>query len=72
MRDVRIAQIYEGTNGIQALDLMGRKTVRSGGQLFKVFAGDVNAFVAEHEGNSALAEFLEPVKLAHGASDRRD
>ncbi|PWB30555.1 acyl-CoA dehydrogenase [Pseudomonas sp. SDI] len=44
VRDVRIAQIYEGTNGIQALDLLGRKVVADGGQSLGVFADEIRAF----------------------------
>ncbi|MEX5590563.1 acyl-CoA dehydrogenase family protein, partial [Pseudomonas urmiensis] len=41
VRDVRITQIYEGTNGIQALDLMGRKVVGSGGAFYRLFADEI-------------------------------
>ena len=44
VRDVRIAQIYEGTNGIQALDLLGRKVLADGGQALASFAAEVRAF----------------------------
>ncbi|WP_095162687.1 acyl-CoA dehydrogenase C-terminal domain-containing protein [Pseudomonas sp. Irchel 3F5] len=44
VRDVRIAQIYEGTNGIQALDLLGRKVVADGGQALAAFATQVRQF----------------------------
>ena len=44
VRDVRIAQIYEGTNGIQALDLLGRKVLADGGQALAGFAAEVRAF----------------------------
>jgi len=44
VRDVRIAQIYEGTNGIQALDLLGRKVIADGGQALASFAAEVRAF----------------------------
>ncbi|MGY0219839.1 acyl-CoA dehydrogenase C-terminal domain-containing protein [Endozoicomonadaceae bacterium StTr2] len=63
VRDVRIAQIYEGTNGIQALDLMGRKVVANGGQFFREFTGQMNAFMAEQE-SAEMAEFIEPLKAA--------
>jgi len=46
VRDVRIAQIYEGTNGIQALDLLGRKVLADGGQALACFAAEVRAFSA--------------------------
>ncbi|MEH6389295.1 acyl-CoA dehydrogenase C-terminal domain-containing protein [Pseudomonas profundi] len=60
VRDVRISQIYEGTNGIQALDLMGRKTVANGGAFFKVFAEEVKTFIADNQ-DQALAEFIQPL-----------
>ena len=44
VRDVRIAQIYEGTNGIQALDLLGRKVVANGGAALRQFTAEVRAF----------------------------
>ncbi|MGF6592143.1 acyl-CoA dehydrogenase C-terminal domain-containing protein [Pseudomonas sp. 2835] len=44
VRDVRIAQIYEGTNGIQALDLLGRKVVADGGQALAAFAMQIRQF----------------------------
>jgi alkylation response protein AidB-like acyl-CoA dehydrogenase len=46
VRDVRIAQIYEGTNGIQALDLLGRKVLADGGQALACFAAEVRSFSA--------------------------
>ena len=46
VRDVRIAQIYEGTNGIQALDLLGRKVVVNGGAALRQFTGEIRAFAA--------------------------
>ncbi|TBW09156.1 acyl-CoA dehydrogenase [Azotobacter chroococcum] len=45
VRDVRIAQIYEGTNGIQALDLLGRKVVANDGAALRLFAAEIRAFV---------------------------
>ncbi|RUO78158.1 acyl-CoA dehydrogenase [Idiomarina tyrosinivorans] len=48
VRDTRIAQIYEGTNGIQALDLLGRKVVGSQGQLLTPLLETLRAFVAEN------------------------
>ncbi|HHK2219276.1 TPA: acyl-CoA dehydrogenase C-terminal domain-containing protein [Pseudomonas aeruginosa] len=58
VRDVRIAQIYEGTNGIQALDLMGRKVVANGGLFLSIFSREVRAFAAG--ANAELAEFVTP------------
>ncbi|HWD34202.1 MAG TPA: acyl-CoA dehydrogenase C-terminal domain-containing protein [Pseudomonas sp.] len=62
VRDVRITQIYEGTNGIQALDLMGRKVVGSGGALYKLFADEIRHFTASAD--SDLAEFVKPLNAA--------
>jgi hypothetical protein len=62
VRDVRIALLYEGTNGIQANDLMGRKLMGSKGRLVRKFIDDAEAFCAEHEGNAALAEFIPVLK----------
>ena len=63
VRDVRIAQIYEGTNGIQALDLMGRKTVANGGAFFKVFADEIDGFIADN-GAAEMGEFVQPLQSA--------
>jgi len=64
MRDLKIAAIYEGTNGIQALDLLGRKVARKGGQMFMTFIQWMNEFIAEHKDSSqhALIESLETAK----------
>lgn len=59
VRDVRITQIYEGTNGIQALDLMGRKVVASGGAYYKLFSGEIRQFIAS--AGSELEEFAKPL-----------
>ncbi|WP_020411563.1 acyl-CoA dehydrogenase C-terminal domain-containing protein [Microbulbifer variabilis] len=63
VRDVRITQIYEGTNGIQALDLVGRKTVASGGALFELFAADVQKFIDSQVDREAMAEFVQPLAI---------
>ncbi|WP_437881915.1 acyl-CoA dehydrogenase C-terminal domain-containing protein [Pseudomonas sp. LRF_L74] len=62
VRDCRITQIYEGTNGIQALDLVGRKVVGSGGAYYKHFAEEIKAFT--DSADAALSEFVEPLKAA--------
>lgn len=46
VRDCRITQIYEGTNGIQSLDLVGRKVVGNGGIFYALFADEIKAFIA--------------------------
>ncbi|MFO7530766.1 MAG: acyl-CoA dehydrogenase C-terminal domain-containing protein [Marinobacter sp.] len=64
VRDCRITQIYEGTNGIQALDLMGRKVVGSQGKLYELFAQDVANFLEQNADNEHLHPFLEPLAAA--------
>jgi alkylation response protein AidB-like acyl-CoA dehydrogenase len=60
VRDCRIAQIYEGTNGIQAMDLIARKVAASNGQLMQVFIDEVNFYLAlEHP--EELSEFTTPL-----------
>lgn len=63
-RDVRITQIYEGTNGVQALDLVGRKLVANNGENLKAFFTPVMGFIAEHTEHTELAEFITPLKDA--------
>ena len=62
VRDVRITQIYEGTNGIQALDLVGRKIVGSGGAFYNLFADEIRHFTAT--ASADLAEFTKPLNDA--------
>jgi len=57
-RDARITTLYEGTTGIQALDLIGRKTAVSQGAGLKLFLAEIEAFIAANSGNPAVAEFL--------------
>ncbi|MCT7358186.1 MAG: acyl-CoA dehydrogenase [Thalassobium sp.] len=64
VRDIRITQIYEGTNGIQALDLIGRKVAANNGAFYKLFEADINEFIASQADNEAMAEFIEPLKAA--------
>ncbi|PJI45960.1 MAG: acyl-CoA dehydrogenase [Pseudomonas sp.] len=60
VRDVRIAQIYEGTNGIQALDLLGRKVIADGGQALALFADEIRAF-ADAATDAAMNAFTAPL-----------
>ncbi|MFS2125873.1 acyl-CoA dehydrogenase C-terminal domain-containing protein [Pseudomonas sp. Pseusp97] len=62
VRDCRITQIYEGTNGIQALDLMGRKIVGSGGAYAKLFTDEIRAFTAS--ASAEQGEFTGPLNAA--------
>jgi alkylation response protein AidB-like acyl-CoA dehydrogenase len=59
VRDARIAQIYEGANGIQALDLMGRKTVRSNGELLQVLLLEMDEFVESQQDVAAMQVYLQ-------------
>ncbi|MDG1118657.1 MAG: acyl-CoA dehydrogenase C-terminal domain-containing protein [Flavimaricola sp.] len=64
-RDARIAMIYEGANGIQALDLVGRKLGLDGGKHVMAFFEMVETFIKENEGDQRLkADFLDPLKAA--------
>ncbi len=64
-RDARIAMIYEGANGVQALDLVGRKLAQDGGKHVMAFFEMVKTFIKENEANEALkADFLDPLKAA--------
>ncbi|MCB5198642.1 acyl-CoA dehydrogenase C-terminal domain-containing protein [Loktanella sp. TSTF-M6] len=64
-RDARIAMIYEGANGVQALDLVGRKLAVDGGKHLMGFFEMIKSFIKENEGNEALkADFLDPLKAA--------
>ena len=61
-RDARITTLYEGTTGIQSLDLIGRKTASTQGAGLKLFLAEVEAFAKQHEGDEALAEFIGPLR----------
>jgi alkylation response protein AidB-like acyl-CoA dehydrogenase len=64
-RDARIAMIYEGANGVQALDLVGRKLAQDGGKHVMAFFEMVKTFLKDNEGNESLkADFLDPLKAA--------
>jgi len=61
MRDTKISCLYEGTTGIQALDLLGRKILGSKGELLKPFGAEVTAFCIENAGNTSMEEFIKPI-----------
>lgn len=65
-RDARITTLYEGTTGIQSLDLIGRKTAATQGAGLKLFLAEVEAFAKQHEGDAALAEFIAPLRTKCG------
>ncbi|HXQ98945.1 MAG TPA: acyl-CoA dehydrogenase C-terminal domain-containing protein [Pseudomonas sp.] len=62
VRDVRIAQIYEGTNGIQALDLLSRKVLGDDGEALRAFLDEMRAF-ADHPEVVFGKELLEAVQI---------
>ena len=63
LRDARIAMIYEGTNGVQAMDLVGRKLPTDTGRYLSRFFHPVDAFIAENRENSSMAEFTKGLKV---------
>ncbi len=64
VRDARIAMIYEGANGIQALDLVGRKLGRDGGRAITTFFNEVTAFAKDNESVEAMKPFLAPLSTS--------
>jgi alkylation response protein AidB-like acyl-CoA dehydrogenase len=61
VRDARIAMIYEGANGIQALDLVGRKLPKDGGRAIVAFFNEVGGFLKENADSEALNPYLKPL-----------
>jgi alkylation response protein AidB-like acyl-CoA dehydrogenase len=69
VRDARINMIYEGTNAIQALDLLGRKVLRDNGTVLKRFGAMIAAFVDDHDTDPEMTPFVAPLaKLADQVS----
>jgi hypothetical protein len=66
VRDCRITQIYEGANGIQGLDLVGRKLPMHNGRLLRRFFHPVDAYLRERMEKPELQEFVMPVMKAFG------
>lgn len=64
LRDMRIGMIYEGTNHIQALDLVGRKLTVDNGRLFRVFQEEISGLIGECKSIEGMAEFVTPLKAA--------
>jgi acyl-CoA dehydrogenase len=62
VRDARIAQIYEGANGIQALDLVGRKLALNGGRAVQAFFKEVGDFCEENRADETMAPFTKSLK----------
>jgi len=67
VRDARSAQIYEGANGIQALDLVGRKLGKDGGRAIMAFFNEVQTYLKERAGSDAMNVYLKSLgaSLAH-------
>ena len=64
VRDARISMIYEGANGVQALDLVGRKLPKDGGRALLAFYAEVQNFVKENSADEAMKPFLAPLSAA--------
>jgi alkylation response protein AidB-like acyl-CoA dehydrogenase len=64
VRDARIAMIYEGANGIQALDLVGRKLPREGGRAIMAFFKEGAELLGGHSANEAMKPFVAPAQAA--------
>jgi len=65
VRDTRISTLYEGTTGIQALDLLGRKVMLTQGALLKNFTKIVHKFCKENADNESMAEFIAPLSAVN-------
>ncbi|MDP2561026.1 acyl-CoA dehydrogenase C-terminal domain-containing protein [Psychrobium sp. 1_MG-2023] len=63
VRDTRISMLYEGTTGIQALDLLGRKVLMSQGTLLKNFTKIIHQFIQSQAHNDLMQEFIAPLTL---------
>ncbi|MBI1906060.1 MAG: acyl-CoA dehydrogenase C-terminal domain-containing protein [Rhodocyclales bacterium] len=61
VRDSRISMLYEGTTGVQALDLLGRKVLQTQGEALKGFTRIVHKFCQANEGNPQIGEFVTPL-----------
>ncbi len=68
-RDAKIYSIYEGTNHIQAMDLVGRKMGQAGGANFQAFLQDVAGFVEAHRGDATLGKAVELLAAGAGGPD---
>ena len=66
VRDARIAMIYEGANGIQALDLVGRKLGKDGGRALMAFLNEIGGFIKEKNADASMKPFVTPLGVALG------
>lgn len=62
VRDTRIAILYEGTTGVQALDLLGRKMLLQRGKSYKLFMAEVQSFLRSYQQRKEMARFIRPLK----------
>jgi acyl-CoA dehydrogenase len=70
VRDSRIAMMYEGTNGVQALDLVGRKLSKDGGRASQAFFGEVAAYLKAKSADEAMKRYVDPLAGALGDLQR--
>lgn len=70
VRDARIGQLYEGTNGVQAMDLVGRKLPMAEGTLIELFLTPLWDYLKAKAGEQSLAEFTDPLAAAAGRLER--
>jgi alkylation response protein AidB-like acyl-CoA dehydrogenase len=66
VRDARIPMIYEGANGIQALDLVGRKLPKDGGRALQAFFAEVQGFLAARKDDAAMKAYTAPLNTSLG------
>jgi hypothetical protein len=66
VRDARIAMIYEGANGIQALDLVGRKLGKDGGRALMAFINEVGGYIKEKSADENMKPFVTPLGVSLG------
>ena len=66
VRDARITMLYEGTNGVQALDLVGRKLPKDGGRALQAFFAEVTAYAKERGADAAMTPYVKPLSQSLG------
>ena len=66
VRDARITMIFEGANGIQALDLVGRKLPKDGGRALQAFLAEVSGYIKGRDADAAMAPYVKPLGQALG------
>jgi hypothetical protein len=66
VRDARITMLYEGTNGVQALDLVGRKLPKDGGRALQAFFAEVTAYAKERSADATMTPYVKPLSQSLG------